>query len=371
MSQRDILAMTQSTRWCRSLIRFACMLFTFVCDAWRVLLLCLRPRAALAAENLFLRKQLALYQERHVKPRRATNVTRLALVWLARWFDWRHALAVVQPETFTRWHRQGSRLFWRWKSRPGRPTIPPELQTLIRQMTRENPTWGQERLANELLVKLGLRVSSRTVRKYMPRRTDRGPGYRVQSQRWSTFVRNHAQAIVACDFCVAMTVTFRILYVLVIIELARRRLPHVNVTAHPTAAWTAQQVVDAFPWDEAPRYLLRDRDRVYGASFRQRVHNMGIEEVLIAPKSPWQNPYVERFIGSIRREGLDHVIVLHVRHLRRLLIEYFQYYHHWRTHRALGMDCPVPRPLQRSEVGSIRKVPEVGGLHHHYERRVA
>jgi Integrase core domain len=144
-----------------------------------------------------------------------------------------------------------------------------------------------------------------------------------------------------------------------------------NVTEHPTAAWTAQQVVEAFPWEEAPCYLLRDRDCIYGAYFRQRVRHMGIEEVVIAPWSPWQNPYVERRIGSIRRECLNHVIVLHERHLRRLLTEYFQYYHHWRTHRALEMDCPLQRPIQRPEVGSIREVPEVGGLHHHYERRAA
>jgi putative transposase len=166
-------------------------------------------------------------------------------------------------------------------------------------------------------------------------------------------------------------VTYKVLFVLVILAHERRRVVHVNVTEHPTAAWTAQQVVDAFPWDEAPRYLLRDRDRVYGASFRRRVRNMGIEEVLIAPRSPWQNPYVERLIGSIRRECLDHVIVLHERHLRRLLTAYFHYYHRWRTHRALDMDCPRPRPIQRPEVGSIWEVPEVDGLHHPYERRAA
>jgi putative transposase len=164
-------------------------------------------------------------------------------------------------------------------------------------------------------------------------------------------------------------VTYKVLFVLVILAHERRRVVHCNVTEYPTTAWSAQPVVDAFPWDEAPRYLLRDRDRVYGTSFRQRVQHMGIEEVLIAPRSPWQNPYVERLIGSIRRECLDYVIVLHERHLRRLLTEYFHYYHRWRTHRALDMDCPVPRPVQRPDVGLIREVSEVGGLHHHYERR--
>src|SRR5215510_3754688 len=167
----------------------------------------------LAAENFFLRKQLALYQERHVKPRRTTSATHIVLVWLSRWFDWQQALAVVQPKTFLDWHRQAFRLFWRWKSRPGRPPIPTGLQAFIRQIARDNLTWGQERIANELLVKLGLCVSPRTVRKYMPRGLNPNRGNRVPSQRWRTFVRNHAQGIVACDFCGVVTVTFRLLYV--------------------------------------------------------------------------------------------------------------------------------------------------------------
>src|SRR5215813_6792641 len=187
------------------ILQLASMLLRLSADAWRFLVLCLQPTPALAAEILFLRKQLALYEERQGKPRRATNATRIAMVGLSYWFDWRSALRMVKPETFTRWHRQGFRLLWRWKSKPGRPRIPAELQALIRQMARDNPTWGQERIANELLLKLGLRVSPRTIRKYMPKRPDGGSGQRVQAQRWSTFVRNHAQAIVACDFCVAMT----------------------------------------------------------------------------------------------------------------------------------------------------------------------
>jgi putative transposase len=196
----------------RFLIRLACTLLTLLVDVVRFLSLCLRPSPALAAENLFLRKQLALYQERHVKPRRATNTTRMTLSWLTRWFDWRRALTIVQPATLIRWHRQGFRSFWRWTSRPGRPPIPADLQALIRRMAQDNPIWGEERIANELLLKLGLRVSPRTVRKYLPKRLDRGRGKRVPSQRWRTFVRNHAQAIVACDFCVVVTATFRLLY---------------------------------------------------------------------------------------------------------------------------------------------------------------
>src|SRR5215217_7610045 len=241
LSQEGALHILRVPRLLHHLVQLTCMLLRLLVDAAHFLHLCLHSPAALAAENLFLRKQLALYQERQVTPRRATDATRLALLWLGRWFDWRQALAVVQPATFLRWHRQGFRLFWRWKSQPGRPPIPSELQALIRQMVRDNPTWGQERIANELLLKLGLRVSPRTVRIYMPKRLDRGPGTRATSQRWSTFVRNHAQAIVACDFCVAVTAPFRLLYVFVVIEHASRRLLHVNVTASPTAEWTLQQ----------------------------------------------------------------------------------------------------------------------------------
>jgi len=230
-------------------VQCASTLLPVLGDAAGFLRLSLRSPAALAVENLFLRKQLALYQERHVKPRRTTTPTRLILVWPARWFDWRAALAVVQPDTFLRWHRQGFRLFWRWKSTAGRPPIPADLQALIRRIARENPTWGQERIANELLLKLGLRVSPRTVRKYMPKRPAPGPSQRVVSQHWRTFVRNHAQAIVACDFCIVVTATFRLLYVFVVMEHATRRILHAHVTAHPTAAWTLQQLREAIPAD--------------------------------------------------------------------------------------------------------------------------
>jgi putative transposase len=179
------------------------------------------------------------------------------------------------------------------------------------------------------------------------------------------------QDLVALDFFTVPTVTFRVLFVLVILAHERRRVVHVNVTAHPTAVWTAQQVVEAFPWDEGPRYLLHDRDRIYGAAFRQRVRPMGIEEVRIAPQSPWQNPYVERLIGSIRRECLDHILVLHEQHLQRLLTRYVAYYHRWRTHLSLAMDCPEPRPVLSADRGRVIAVPEVGGLHHHDERQTA
>ena len=239
-----------------------------------------------------------------------------------------------------------------------------EVRAVIRNMSRANPMWGSPRIVGELR-KLGIDVAKSTVEKYRVR--PRKP----PSPTWKTFLHNHAQDLVAMDFFVVPTVTFKVLFVLVILAHARRRIVHCNVTEHPTAPWTAQQLVEAFPWDEAPRYLLRDRDRIYGAAFRQRVRNMGIEEVKIAPRSPWQNPYVERLIGSIRRDVLDHVIVLNEQHLKRLLTDYLTYYHCFRTHLALEMDCPVTRPLQPPERGKIIAVPEVGGLHHHYERQAA
>ena len=263
--------MLRVPRLLHHLVQLTCTLLTLLVDAARFLRLGLRPPAALAAENLFLRQQLAMYQERHVKPKHTTSATRLVLVWLSRWFDWRQALAVVQPQTFLRWHRQGFRLFWRWKSRPGRPPIPPELQALIRRMARDNPTWGQERIAHELLLKLGLRVSPRTVQKSMLPHGERSPGKRVQTQRWQTFVRNHAQAIVACDFCVVVTATFRLLYVFVVMEHATRRILHTNVTAHPTASWTLQQLREAIPADHTYRCLIHDRDSIFSQQLATKV----------------------------------------------------------------------------------------------------
>jgi putative transposase len=234
----------------------------------------------------------------------------------------------------------------------------------LRDMWQANLTWSAPRIVGELR-KVGIEVTKSTVEKYRIRSPQ------PPSPTWRAFLTNHVQDLVALDFFVVLTVTHKILFVLLTLAHERRRVIHFNITEHPTAQWTVQQVVGAFPWEEAPRYLLRDRDRIYGTSFRQRVQHMGIEEVLIAPRSPWQNPYVERLIRSIRRECLDHVIILHEQHLRRLLTEYFSYYHRWRTHRALEIDCPVPRPVQRPDVGLIRKVPEVSGLHHHYDRRAA
>jgi putative transposase len=358
------------------LFELARILLKLLVDVSRFLFLCLRPRPTLAAEKLFLRKQLALYQERNINPRRATNATRIVLVWLSRWFDWRSALRIVQPDTFTRWHRQGFRLFWRWKSRPGRPPIPPELQALMRRMARENPMWGEERIANELLLKLGLRVSPRTVRKYLPNHVDRGPGARVQAQRWRTFVRNHARAIVACDFCVAITASFRMLYVFVVIDHASRRLLHVNVTAHPTAAWTLQQLREAIPSDHGYRFLIHDRDSIFCQQLDQQVRHLGLRILKTPVRSPQANALCERLLGTLRRECLDFLIPLTEHHLRRLLHEWVPHYNAGRPHMSLGPGIPqpppqLPVPLQAHRhhipghlrVG-IRRI--LGALHHEY-----
>ena len=242
--------------------------------------------------------------------------------------------------------------------------MPLEVRELIRRMSRTNPTWGAPRILGEL-DKLGIVVAESTVHKYMLRRR------KPPSPTWRAFLNNHACDLVAIDFFVVPTVRFRVLFVLVVLAHQRRRVVHFNVTENPTAEWTAQQIVGASPWDEAPRYLLRDRDGVYGSRFRQRVRSMSIEEVMTAPQSPWQNAYAERLIGSIRRECLDDVIVLGEDHLRRVLRSYFSYYHDWRTHLSLEMGCPEPRGIQCVEAGVVVEVPEVGGLHHHYERRTA
>jgi putative transposase len=360
----------------RRLMQLTCTLLKLLYDASPYLLLCLRPAPALAAENLFLRKQLALYQERNVKPGRATNATRITLVWLGRWFDWRQALAIVQPATFIRWHRQGFRLFWRWTSRPGRPQIPGDLQALIRRMACENPTWGQERVANELLLKLGLRVSPRTVRKYMPKRLASGRGKRATSQHWRTFVRNHAQAIVACDFCVIVTATFRLLYVFVVMEHATRRILHCHVTAHPTAAWTLQQLREAIPADHAYRFLIHDRDSIFSRQLDQYIDHLGLRVLKTPPQSPQANTLCERLLGTLRRECLDCVIPLTAHHVQHLLAAWVPHYNHGRPHMVLGPGIPQPPPSLPVTLHAHRhRLPAhlrvvarsvVGGLHHEY-----
>jgi len=322
-----------------------------------------RDRIDLAAENLALRQQLAVLRE---KAKRPSLRQRDRIFWaiLSRiWTNWRSALLIVQPETVVRWHRRGFKIFWRWKSRAkrGRPPVELEIRKLIRKMSRENPLWGTPRIQSELAL-LGYVVGDSTIDKYRIR--PRKP----PSQTWRTFLDNHIKDIVAVDFFTVPTATFRILFTFVVLRHDRRQIVHFNVTAHPTAEWTAQQIVEAFPYDEAPGFLIRDRDGIYGRAFRNRVASMGIEEVPIAPRSPWQNPFAERVIGSIGRECLDHIIVLNERHLRRILREYFEYYHASRTHLSLGRNAPISREVEPPSKGRVLAIPKVGGLHHRYRR---
>jgi len=336
----------------------------FMIGLWTFLRALLSGSAAIALENLALRHQLLVFQRSVSRPRLA-RWDRIFWVWLSRlWAAWRSSLVIVQPATVLAWHRQGFRLYWRWRSsanRGGRPQLDAEIRHLIRRMARENPTWGRRRNQAELAL-LGHQVAELTVAKYMHRRSS-GP-----SPTWRTFLTTHVRELVAIDFFVVPTLTFRLLFVFVVLRHERRELLHFNVTDHPTAAWTARQLVDAFPDDTAPTYLLRDRDRVYGDEFVRRVQAMQIREVLIAPRAPWQNPFVERLIGSIRRECLDHVLVLNERHLRRLLRAYVAYFNRSRPHQALENNSPIPREVQPPSHGPIRAVPEVGGLHHRYQR---
>ncbi len=284
------------------------------------------------------------------------------------WRHWRSTLVIVEPDTVCRWHRAGFRLFWRWKSQGGRSRKDRQLRRLIRQLARDNPLWGLPRLQAELRL-LGHDVSQATIRKYLPEPTS-GPRRRG-SPSWQAFWKNHASEIAAIDFFVVPTATFRLLYCFLVLLPDRRRVVHFNVTAHPSPAWTARQIVEAFPFDSAPKHLVRDNDAIYGRAFQERVARLGIDEVRTAPGSPWQNPYVERLIGTIRRECLDHVIVLGEAHLKRILTEYFAYYHAARTHQALDDNAPLSRDVEPPERGRVVAQPMVGGLHHRYFRRAA
>ena len=324
-----------------------------------------RSRAVLELENLALRHQLHVLRRQRPGRLRLFALDRLLWVLLYRlWPRCLEAMVLVKPATVIQWHRRGFRLFWRWRSRSGRPSVEREIRDLIRQMSSANPLWGAPRIHGELL-KLGIEISQATVAKYMVRR--RG----TPSQNWRTFLRNHAEGIAAIDMFVVAFASFRLLYVTIILTHERRRIIHTAVTEHPTAAWLSRQVTEAFPWDTAPLYLLRDRDGSYGAYFCSRVEAMGIAEVITAPRSPWQNAYVERVIGSIRRECLDHILVFNERHLRRVLSSYVDYYQRTRTHLSLDKDCPDTRPVMPPRIGKVVTIPQVGGLHHRYERLAA
>jgi len=334
-----------------------------------VVLSLFRSRANLVLENLALRQQLAILKHKHPRPVCGLFDRAFWVVLSRMWPGWSSALVLVIPETVIRWHRAGFRLYWRAISkRRGRPPADVEIRALIRRMARENPTWGAPRIHGELL-KLGFDVSERTVSRYLPRRTPD----KDKAQRWLAFLRNHRDGIAAMDFFVVPTVTFRLLYVLVIVGHGRRNIIHLNVTEHPTSAWVAQQLREAFPYDAAPRHLVFDRDSIFGTDVVAAVKSFGISPARTSYRSPWQNGVVERWIGSCRRELLDHVIVFGEDHLRRLLRKYVAYYGSDRTHCSLDKDAPATRPIDAkpSPHAQIVAHPRCGGLHHRYEWRDA
>jgi transposase InsO family protein len=330
--------------------------------ALAILVLPFKSKTRLEAENAVLRHQLIVLRRKLNGRVRPTNSDRWFFIRMYCWFpSVLQVLAIIRPETLVRWHRAGFRRYWQWKSRSlgGRPPIEAKLRMLIRSMSIENPLWGAPRIHGELL-KLGFEVAQSSVAKYMVKR--RGS----PSQGWTTFLHNQAPDIAAMDLFVVPTIGFRLLYAFVIVRLDRRDLVWINSTTNPTAEWVARQITEAFPWNEAPRYMIRDRDRIYGTIVTRRLRAMGIRDRPTAPASPWQNGYAERLIGSIRRECIDHVIVWGESHLRRILRSYGSYYNHVRTHRSLKKDAPISRPIQRTGIVSSR--PILGGLHHHYVR---
>jgi transposase InsO family protein len=321
-----------------------------------------RSRAALEAEIWTLRQQINILRRTAPKKFVFSGIDRLIFIGLYLLFPKVcDALAIVKPDTIVRWHRAGFRLYWRWKSRPcgGRPRVAPEIRELVREMSIANPLWGAPRIHGELL-KLGIDIGQTSVAKYMARR--RGP----PSQGWKTFLRNHADGIAAMDLFVVPTISFRLLYGLLIIGHGRRQILWFGVTAHPTAEWIANQLTAAYGWEQVPRYLIRDRDGAYGEVFIRRLRSMGIRDRPTSPRSPWQNGYAERLIGSIRRECPDYVVVLGERHLRHVLQSYMNYYNETRTHLSLDKDAPLSRTVERA--GRILCRPILGGLHHKYVR---
>jgi putative transposase len=342
-------------------------MLAFLLGLFRLIWLFGKGHHAVVLENLALRQQLAIYKRKQMRPR---LVGRDRWFWIALsvvWTDWRRALRVVHPDTVVRWQRERFRRFWANLSkssvaRVGRPPVSLQVRTLIRTLAQANPLWRAPRIHGELQ-KLGIEVSERTVSRVL--RTVKRP----PSQTWKTFLQNHIGEIVAIDFFTVPTIRLRVLFVFLVIEHRRRKVLHFGVTEHPTSEWTAQQVVEAFAELDAKHYLIRDRDSIYGEEFHGRIRLLGMKEVITAPHSPWQNAFVERLIGSIRRVCLDYVVVLSRRHLRHLLKSYLTYYHQSRTHLALAKDAPEPRAIMRR--GKIIAIPQVGGSHHRYERQAA
>ena len=337
-------------------------------------------RTRLVAENHFLRKQLALYQERNIKPRRADRATKLVMVWLSKIINWQDALVIVTPATFLRWHRQGFKYYWRWKSR-GRPAIPQAIIKMIQAMAQDNPNWSPERIANELPLKLTIVLSPETVRKYMPKTPDGKDRKHVSNQRWQAFLQNHLHQSLACDFFVTVSINFQILCVFVILELDTRKILHTHVTQNPTAEWTQQQFRQAIPSDHDYRFIIHDRDAIFSPQVDRTLANMGLHVLKTPVRTPTANAYAERVIGTIRRECTDFLLVLSELHLFRCLQQWVKHYNQARPHMSLGPGIPEPLPRKEHPPPTHRhcipagyavvKRPVLGGLHHEYELKKA
>jgi putative transposase len=344
-------------------------MFPFLRLWLRALARSFHSRQALLLENLALQQQLAVLKRKHPKPR-LTPLDKLFWVLARRyWSAWKRYLILVSPETVVRWHRAGFRMYWTWLSKihkpRGRARISNEIRDLIFCISVENPTWGAPRIHGELLM-LGFDVAERTISRWM-KRAPRDP---KPARRWLAFLRNHREAIAAMDFFTVPTITFNLLYCFFIIGHDRRRIVHSNVTRHPTSTWIVQQLREAFPYESAPKFLIYDHDRKYGLEVVAAVRCVGITSAQTSIQSPWQNGVAERWVGSCRRELLDHTIALDERHLKRLLSEYVRYYHEDRTHLGLRKETPSGRTRAGSS-GRVMSFPRVGGLHHRYDRAAA
>ncbi len=358
--QRGICGHWRRQRYPRNMRTFICVLLAFVSRLFR-------SRLTLQLENVALRQQLGVYQRTSQRPR-IHPADRIFWSWLSHHESgWRDAFVFVQTRTVIAWQRKRFREHWAKLSeqgRPGRPPVPKEIRGLIRKMSTANVGWGSPRIVGELR-KLGIEVSKSTVEKYRVR------SKKPSSPTWKTFLKNHVSDLVSIDFFVVPTVRVKLLFVLVVLAHHGRREVRLNVTEQPTAQWTGQQIIEAFLWDATLKYLLCYRDATYGSQFQRCVRSMGIKMVLTAPRSPWQNAFVERLIGSSRRDCLNHVIAMNERHLKAILASCFDHYHRWRIHLSLEMDNRDSRPVQPPALGKVVQFPEIGGLHHLYERLAA
>jgi hypothetical protein len=329
---------------------------------------CFSSRRDLILENLALRQQLGVLKRKHPQPRLAAS-DRLFWVILRRlWSGWKRAVILVQPDTVVRWHRVGFKSYWTWlsrhRSRAGRKCVSRELRELIFRMVAENTTWGAPRIHGELQM-LGFDLSERTVLRWM-KKAPRNP---EPAKRWAAFLSNHREAIAAMDFFTVPTISFGVLYCFFVIAHDRRRILHWNVTKHPTSAWVVQQLREAFPYDSAPGYLIFDRGSNFNEEVIDMVKSLDIEAKRTSFQSPGQNGVAERWVGSCRKDLLDHVIALNERHFKRLLIEYVHYYHDDRTHLGLAKETPRGREAGRNPGGNRRVIsmPRLGGLHQRYD----